>query len=621
MFTSADLQAGTSDSFGSHYTLTNIENVIAGSVSGVTVRGDDGANQLSVDPIFDTYSAAHFEGMGGDDILLGGSLSDTLLGGDGADYLRGNAGADTLSGDAGNDFLVGGAGDDSLSGGAGVDTVTYEDNQSSSVTANLATGTATGIESGSDTITGVENLRGSDYADSLTGDAGSNLLQGRAGADMLNGGAGNDALEGGSGADVLIGGSGNDTMSGGTGNDVYEVTDASDIVVENAGEGIDTVYSTVNLTLWDNVENVFLVGNGLTGIGNALDNSMTGTTGNDVLIGGHGNDVMTGGLGNDTYEVTEAGDVIVENSGEGIDTIYSSIGVTMAANVENLILVGNGLSATGNALGNTMTGTAGNDVLIGGHGNDLMIGGAGNDTYEVTEPGDLIVENAGEGIDTIYSSINLTMAAHVENAILVGNGLSAIGNASDNTMTGTAGDDVLIGGAGIDHMIGGAGNDVYEVTEQGDTAIEAAGGGVDTIYSTVNLQAFDNVENLYLEGSARVGFGNALNNVIVGTSGDDLLYGQLGTDTLTGGAGADTFLYNAYEDSLATNPDHITDFQSGVDHLDLRSLHTSAADKVSTQVINGSTYLYIDHGGDGTNDFLVVLDQITAPLHAGDYLF
>src|SRR5205085_10755690 len=135
--------------------------------------------------------------------------------------------------------------------------------------------------------------------------------------------------------------------AGNAGNDLYYVDSAADVITENANEGIDTVYSSVNNSLADQVENLVLTGTAISGTGNAFDNELTGNAsdnnlsggdGNDTLIGGLGNDTLAGGLGNDFYYIDTAGDVVTENSDEGIDTVYSRVNSILDADIENLNL-------------------------------------------------------------------------------------------------------------------------------------------------------------------------------------------------------------------------------------------------------------------------------------------
>ena len=153
--------------------------------------------------------------------------NDSLSGGSGNDILYGQKGNDTLLGGDGDDLLVGGSGNDILNGGAGVDTASYMD-AGSGVTVSLAVGVAQNTGgAGIDTLSNIENLIGSAFGDTLTGDGNANILSGLAGNDTLIGGGGNDTLIGGAGADTMTGGSGKDTyiwQAGATGGGADHIT-------------------------------------------------------------------------------------------------------------------------------------------------------------------------------------------------------------------------------------------------------------------------------------------------------------------------------------------------------------------------------------------------------------
>jgi Ca2+-binding RTX toxin-like protein len=471
-----------------------------------------------------------------------------LTGTAGNDTLTGHAGPDTLAGLAGNDLLDGGAGKDTMSGGLGNDTYLV-DNAGDVIVENLGEGTDAVISSVNYILgANLENLTLTGSATSATGNELNNTLTGTSGNNTLNGGAG---------ADTLIGGAGNDT---------YVVDSVGDVVTENAGEGTDTVQSSISYTLGTDVENLTLTGvTAINGTGNAADNVLIGNAADNVLNGQAGNDTMTGGAGNDTYVVDAAGDVVTENVGEGTDTVQASISYTLGANVESLVLTGTtAINATGNTQDNTLTGNSGSNTLDGGAGSDSLAGGLGNDTYVVDNVGDVIVENAGEGTDTVQSSVTHTLSANVENLTLTG--LAAIngtgneldnlltGNAANNVLTGLAGNDTLDGGAGIDTMIGGLGNDTYVVDNAGDVVTENAGEGTDTIQTslTTSLVSLVNVENLTLTGTAAInGTGNDANNVLTGNDGNNSLLGGLGNDSLVGGAGVDTLDGGVGNDTMA----------------------------------------------------------------------
>ncbi|HAG82580.1 MAG TPA: furin, partial [Cyanobacteria bacterium UBA12227] len=233
------------------------------------------------------------------------------------------------------------------------------------------------------------------------------------GNDRLDGGSGNDTLIGGEGDDILDGRSGSDVLDGGDGDDTYTVNTQSDTVIEAEDAGTDTVRSSVSWTLGENLENLTLIGTGsIRGIGNDLDNTITGNSGNNTLNGGTGSDSLSGGAGNDTYIVDAASDTIIEAADAGLDTVRSSVTWLLGNNLENLILTGlDAINGTGNALDNTITGNSanntlnggdGNDSLIGGRGSDILIGGMGSDTLTGGRGTDYFTFNASsEGIDTI----------------------------------------------------------------------------------------------------------------------------------------------------------------------------------------------------------------------------
>jgi Ca2+-binding RTX toxin-like protein len=152
----------------------------------------------------------------------------------------------------------------------------------------------------------------------LVGTTGNDVLSGLAGNDTLIGDAGNDTLNGGLGNDSLVGGLGNDSMVGGAGNDIYLVNSAGDRVVEALNQGIDTVFSSVNYTLPSNVENLTLQGTAAQGVGNALNNRLTGNQGNNQLVDINGNDILNGNAGNDGLVGGVGQDTLT--GGTGIDS-------------------------------------------------------------------------------------------------------------------------------------------------------------------------------------------------------------------------------------------------------------------------------------------------------------
>ena len=226
-----------------------------------------------------------------------------------------------------------------------------------------------------------QTLAGGAFHDVLIGLGGDDQLYGNGGDDILDGGDGNDTLHGGDGNDVLDGGAGVDMMIGGTSNDTYYVDNPSDVVTELAGEGTDTVHTTVSYALTANVEILIADSNaGLALTGNTLDNLIIGGDGNDRINGGRGADHMQGGAGNDTYMVDNIGDVITDTS--GVDTVITRIDYTLGSDIENLRAgADSGLILTGNGLANRIVGGGGNDTLTGGLGKDTLTGGGGDDVF------------------------------------------------------------------------------------------------------------------------------------------------------------------------------------------------------------------------------------------------
>jgi Ca2+-binding RTX toxin-like protein len=225
--------------------------------------GEVGGDETEGGPLADA-DVEIVTGGSGNDVLRGHPTSgDTLNGGPGNDTLSGLGGTDLLNGGPGDDILAGGAGNDALNGEDGTDTADFASAGSAGVRVNLATGSASG--EGNDTLTGIEGVAGSAFADTITGDAGPNSLSGRGGNDAIQGAAGDDTINGSDGGDELGGNGGNDTVSGGTGADSLRGDSGDDTL--SGGPGAD---------------------------------SLNGGGGGDTISGGSGKDDMRGGAGTDS---------------------------------------------------------------------------------------------------------------------------------------------------------------------------------------------------------------------------------------------------------------------------------------------------------------------------------
>ena len=443
-----------------HYALDgDLSALSADQIRAVLAAPDFGAVPQSVkdseepDIVFGSDADDELNGTADDDTLSGGAGNDILNGGPGDDTYLFNAGdgIDTLTDTGGVDTILFGEGitSDSLTLGIGSLLVRYGDNQDAIHIEGFDPANAQGTAV-------IENFRFADGS-SLTYEqllargfdlSGSGSITGTSVADRITG---SDVF------DLINGGAGNDWLQGLAGND------------------------------W-----------------------LQGGSGDDTIDGGMGLDTLIGGTGNDTYLIATPGDFIMENPGEGIDQIHSQSSFQLGANIENLTLIGrNAITAVGNELDNVLTGSAANNILIGGGGADTMAGGEGDDIYNVNHAGDIVHEQAGEGIDLVEATVSHTLGAHVEALRLSGLDANGTGNALNNLILGSFAGNILNGLGGHDILQGGAGNDVLS----------------------------DSQGNNLLDG----GFGA---DTIVGGAASDFLAGGAGNDMITLGAGTNVMAFN-----------------------------------------------------------------------------
>jgi Ca2+-binding RTX toxin-like protein len=601
--------------------------------------GDAGADYFAGFGGADTFSGGDgadnaFGGIGNDS-LAGGADNDWLSGDDGADILLGEDGADNITGGLGADSMQGGGGDDqidadqgadSADGGAGMDTLTFW-GATASVTLNLGQVTqsngaaysnfervqlsafndtligSSGIDTvwggaGDDVISGgggADQLSGADGNDVLNGDAGVDNLFGDAGADSIDGGADNDFLTGGAGNDTLNGGAGIDSMWGGLGDDTYLIESASELAIEAANEGRDTIVAALaTFTIPFEVENYRYTGAAaLAATGNASDNIITGISSQLNTINGAG--------GTDAFEINFAG------TGAVVTATLASVlvsGATRAAltSIERILITGGGAN-------DSLTGGDGADYLDGGLGIDTMTGGLGDDTYGVSDAGDVI--NDSGGIDTVrVTGASFTLPTVIENLIYLGAGGTLNGNGLANALSGAAGadmifglgaNDTLNGGAGVDTIYGGADNDALNGED-----------GVDLLFGEVgnDLASGGSGNDLVLGGDGNDTLsGGADSDTVLGEAGDDLVNGDAGGDVLWGGLGVDTinggdgidYLYGQ-EGNDALNGGNDVNVFIGGDGGDVMGSGLGLTATNATQIFYGESGANLVTGGVAGND-------------------
>jgi Ca2+-binding RTX toxin-like protein len=501
------------------------------------------------------------------DTILGNAHANILNGNDGNDRIDGGSGHDTLRGGAGNDWLIGGSGGDELNGGSGIDTASYE-TATSAIALSLITGGTFGNAAG-DRFISIENVRGSAFNDTISGNGAHNILNGAEGSDLIDGGNGNDTLRGAEGNDTLIGGAGADELNGGSGTDTASYANAGAAVAlslltggtlgEAAGDTFISIENVIGTAFADLI------------IGNGAANRLEGGAGHDTLQGGNGNDTLIGGAGGDRLD-----------GGAGIDEAsFETAGASVVASLVTGGSLGNAAgdvfisieNLRGSNFNDTLTGDTAANILNGLDGNDRLDGGANNDT-----------------------------------------------------LRGSAGNDTLIGGAGADQLHGGSGIDEasYETATSsvalslllGGTLGDAAG---DTFISIENIRGSnfndtilgDSADNILngLNGDDRLE-GGAGNDILRGSAGLDTLVGGAGNDTLNGGSGADIFVFaNGFGNDL------VESFQNGLDRFDFTLHSLTSFAQLQVSAVAGNALI-----GDGAGNSITVLGA-AGLIDASDFLF
>ena len=340
--------------------FVSIEGLI-GSRHDDDLRGTAGNNLLS--------------GGDGFDRLYGEAGNDTLIGANGNDHLYGGSGNDRLEGGDGADWIVPDAGNDTIFGGAGTDTVAYG-TAPRGVNVNLTLGWVTDRNGMLDTISGVENVSGSRFADTLMGDAGDNRLRGN------------------NGRDLFVATDGNDTYDGGGSTDTVSYAAALSGVAVNLTTGRGTA-GQANGHVYIDIERVVGTRFSDTLTGNAGRDFLSGRDADDFIFATGGSDKYYGGLGEDTvdYSGSNGGVRILLNLGVGEGAMAE--GHTLAS-IENAIGSRFDDRLAGTASDNDLYGESGNDTLLGYEGNDLLVGGAGNDVMFGHAGNDRFIGGAGD---------------------------------------------------------------------------------------------------------------------------------------------------------------------------------------------------------------------------------
>jgi Ca2+-binding RTX toxin-like protein len=508
MSTDRNLYVGGIDFDGVHYAGTSAANTASG-----------GATDPNDAPMFSNGTVTFSDVVGPASPPAGQVVTGTA----GDDTLSGGSGNDTLLGLGGNDVLAGLGGADTLDGGAGLDLADYSASPSA-VTVNLGAGTASGGDAQGDTLLGIEDVRGSAFADVITGDGNANLLEGGGGDDTLHGGAGNDILIAGErgngeitdpgshftggelfpidlGGHVLLdGGTGDDTLIGGA-NTTYFI---------HAGNGSDTVLNYVSGGTVD--IDGYAIGDKSTLLANATFDSATAT-----LALGNGEDL--------TFEVGPHPPPLDASYLNAVNFVFTNVQPTPSpspgpspsdalptptpSEPRTYVAPSNGIA----------TGTAGADDIFASGNGQTLVGNGGDDVFHVGTYSNVAIGETGPGVSEVSTwASSYALPGGVDNLSADGTyGHALTGNADANVIAGNGGNDTLDGGAGNDLLIGNGGSDTYKF---------GVGGGRDEIANGTAGGA--------KAGALDLGTGIATDQLWLAQSGNDLTIDRMGSaDSVT----------------------------------------------------------------------------------------
>jgi Ca2+-binding RTX toxin-like protein len=530
------------------------------------IVANGGAKNDSIAIADAVFTPADLSGGDGSDVIYGGSGNDTINGNDGNDGLYGGAGDDNIFGGKGADQLDGGKGADNLDGGDDFDTVTYR-NSATAIRIVDEGGFLVGKEGDAtgDKLTGIEQIEGSQFNDTIEGDGLANVLEGFGGKDSLVGGSGDDLLIGDEGADTMDGGDGFDFVS------YYSSEAAVDV-------NLATSRASGGGATGDKLISIERLGGSAYGdklTGNADNNDLDGFYGDDTIQGGAGADKIKGGAGNDTatYQGSDAGVDVSLTTGDGKGTgLFGDLGDASGgifgggdklSSIENL--TGSQFDDTleGDNGANILKGLAGDDDLRGAEGNDTFVGGAGADTFD-----------GGGSIDTVdYSRSSTGVNVNFQG---VGSGGEALGDNFVSTSPNVSSVENLIGSKYTDSLITDNGvNTITPGLSRGGTDTVDGGGNTDTMvvdYSQRDIGQgiiggynfgsnttgffyrlnnagdafldaidFSNIEKLVVIGTSQSDtvYAGENNDVVITNEGDDLIYGGFGGNLILAGDGND----------------------------------------------------------------------------------
>jgi len=621
------------------------------------------------------------QGGGGNDTMDGGSRNDHLYGGSGNDNIKGGTGIDTIYGDSGDDIVSGDDGVDFMDGGTGNDTVDFSYWSATSLfgggsgagveidlEAEVATWSPTVIE----TIANFENVIGSGGDDTITGTREANVIAGGAGDDMIEAGAGDDTISGGTGANTYVfsRGDGMDTITDfNAGVDTLRIEGAAiaNISIDYNGSGVLITYGTD--ADGNPIDQIFLDGVpasafGLLDIDTSVANTVGGTSGADTYVGtdAHENISMNGG----DDDITAGGGNDDIDAGAGADTVHAGSG-------NDRVIGGTGADLIYLDAGNDIfvddaeTGASGNDVVHGGEGNDLFLGDGGNDTFYGEAGNDTL--NGGAGNDTLIGDAGTAEGKLIATYYRLSNTVNSVQDipvltdpdgvliADDLDVNALA---VELGGRGDYYGVRYVG--VIDVSTAGDYTFktgsddgsqlwidgelvvdndglhgmvyqngvvsgltigqheieiryfEKAGGN--TLTTTVQGPDTGAVE-LDIFASGMLGDASASTDAPTGLGLEDILNGGAGNDILTGGSGADII-----ELDFGSGSDTMTDFEDGLDIIDLSATGLTFADLTIADNGSGDVVISFDDGDAGTPlDELTLTGITAAELTSADFQF